>query len=71
MILRARRSKSAGRRCFGGYFSHLCDTIRTIRQIDHVFPSYVNQECEILISPFRSVKSRFDTPVFMLRVCLI
>ena len=30
--------------------------------------SYVNQEREILISPFRSVKSRCDTPVFMLRV---
>ena len=31
--------------------------------------SHVNQEREILISLFFAVKSRFDTPVFMPRVC--
>ena len=30
--------------------------------------SHVNQECEILISLFFVVKSRFDTPVFLPRV---
>ena len=31
--------------------------------------SHVNQEREILISLFFAVKSRFDTPVFLPRVC--
>ena len=30
---------------------------------------HVNQECEILISLFFVVKSRFDTPVFLPREC--